>query len=235
MNGENDRDEFRKFGDPPGQRHVGGRRRDTHTPDKVLTHGHTLLFYRYRSTTMLSSFPFPRQPVTKKKSTALTLTISGWCTYYHPGLCFNYLAGLSDASGCNTCCLSYIKVYGEISSYNQADLLDLERRFAEQMSRFLKLNDPSLVYVVTVSGGSITFFFLLPLQASRHLWMTWRKHPRHFQNAMRGLVTSAYPKDPIPVLAVGSVLDDNLLLQLSKHRLRKDEMRQPEPAAGRMK
>ena len=40
MNGENDRDEFRGP--------VGGRRRDTHTADKVLTHGHTLLFYRYR-------------------------------------------------------------------------------------------------------------------------------------------------------------------------------------------
>ena len=36
------------FGDPSGQRHVGGRRRDTHTADKVLTHGHTLLFYIYR-------------------------------------------------------------------------------------------------------------------------------------------------------------------------------------------
>ena len=36
------------FGDPSGQRHVGGWRRDTHTADKVLTHGHTLLFYRYR-------------------------------------------------------------------------------------------------------------------------------------------------------------------------------------------
>ena len=36
------------FGDPSGQRHVGGRRRDTHTADKVLTHGQTLLFYRYR-------------------------------------------------------------------------------------------------------------------------------------------------------------------------------------------
>ena len=35
------------FGDPSGQRHVGGRRRDTHTADKVLTHGHTLLFYIY--------------------------------------------------------------------------------------------------------------------------------------------------------------------------------------------
>ena len=33
------------FGDPSGQRHVGGRR-DTHTTDKVLTHGQTLLFYR---------------------------------------------------------------------------------------------------------------------------------------------------------------------------------------------
>ena len=36
------------FGDPSGQRHVGGRRRNTHTADKVLTHGHTLLFYIYR-------------------------------------------------------------------------------------------------------------------------------------------------------------------------------------------
>ena len=27
-------------------RHVGGRRRDTHTADKVRTHGQTLLFYR---------------------------------------------------------------------------------------------------------------------------------------------------------------------------------------------
>ena len=36
------------FGDPSGQRHVGRRRRDTHTADKVLTHGHTLLFYIYR-------------------------------------------------------------------------------------------------------------------------------------------------------------------------------------------
>ena len=36
------------FGDPSSQRHVGGRRRDTHTADKVLTHGQTLLFYRYR-------------------------------------------------------------------------------------------------------------------------------------------------------------------------------------------
>ena len=35
------------FGDPSGQRHVGGRRRDTHTADKVLTHDQTLLFYRY--------------------------------------------------------------------------------------------------------------------------------------------------------------------------------------------
>ena len=37
------------FGDLSGQKHVGGRRRDTHTADKVRTHGHTLLFYRYRS------------------------------------------------------------------------------------------------------------------------------------------------------------------------------------------
>ena len=36
------------FGDPLDQRHVGGWRRDTHTADKVLTHGQTLLFYRYR-------------------------------------------------------------------------------------------------------------------------------------------------------------------------------------------
>ena len=35
------------FGDPSGQRHVGGRHRDTHTAEKVLTHGHTLLFFRY--------------------------------------------------------------------------------------------------------------------------------------------------------------------------------------------
>ena len=36
------------FGDPSGQKYVGGRRRDTHTADKVRTHGHTLLFYWYR-------------------------------------------------------------------------------------------------------------------------------------------------------------------------------------------
>ena len=36
------------FGDPSGQKHVGGRRRGTHTADKVRTHGQTLLFYRYR-------------------------------------------------------------------------------------------------------------------------------------------------------------------------------------------
>ena len=36
------------FGDPSGQKHVGGRRQDTHTADKVRTHGQTLLFYRYR-------------------------------------------------------------------------------------------------------------------------------------------------------------------------------------------
>ena len=36
------------FGDPSGQKHVGGRRRHTHTADKVLIHGQTLLFYRYR-------------------------------------------------------------------------------------------------------------------------------------------------------------------------------------------
>ena len=34
------------FRDPSGQKHVGGQRRDTHTDDKVRTHGHTLLFYR---------------------------------------------------------------------------------------------------------------------------------------------------------------------------------------------
>ena len=34
------------FGDPSGQWHVGGRRRDTHTADKVLTHGHTLQYCR---------------------------------------------------------------------------------------------------------------------------------------------------------------------------------------------
>ena len=28
------------------QKHVGGRRRDTHTADEVLTHGQMLLFYR---------------------------------------------------------------------------------------------------------------------------------------------------------------------------------------------
>ena len=36
------------FGDPSGEKRVGGRRRDTHTADKMLTHGHALLFYRYR-------------------------------------------------------------------------------------------------------------------------------------------------------------------------------------------
>ena len=36
------------FGDPSGQRHVGERRRDTHTANKVLTHGQTQLFSRYR-------------------------------------------------------------------------------------------------------------------------------------------------------------------------------------------
>ena len=44
------------FGDPSGQRHVGGRRRDTHTADKVLTHGQTLLFYRYRYAVLSYAF-----------------------------------------------------------------------------------------------------------------------------------------------------------------------------------
>ena len=34
----------------PRQKHVGGRRRDTHTADKVRAHGHTLLFYTYSET-----------------------------------------------------------------------------------------------------------------------------------------------------------------------------------------
>ena len=45
------------FGDPSGQGHVGGRRQDTHTADKVLTHGQTLLFYRYRSSLTSESMP----------------------------------------------------------------------------------------------------------------------------------------------------------------------------------
>ena len=35
------------FGEPSGQKNAGGRRRDTHTADKVRSHGQTLLFYRY--------------------------------------------------------------------------------------------------------------------------------------------------------------------------------------------
>ena len=37
---------YLSFVDPSGEKHVGGRRRDTHTVDKVGTHGQTLLFYR---------------------------------------------------------------------------------------------------------------------------------------------------------------------------------------------
>ena len=54
LNGENDRDEFRGPVGPVA--YVGGRRRDTHTADKVLTHGHTLLFYIYRLILIQSSF-----------------------------------------------------------------------------------------------------------------------------------------------------------------------------------
>ena len=39
-----------KFRDLSSQKHVGWRRRHTHTADKVLTPGQTLLFYRYRFT-----------------------------------------------------------------------------------------------------------------------------------------------------------------------------------------
>ena len=44
------------FRDPSGHRHVGGRRRDMHTADKVWTHGQTLLFYRYRWTLIVLSY-----------------------------------------------------------------------------------------------------------------------------------------------------------------------------------
>ena len=45
---ENDYEFRGPVGHPSGQKDVGGRRRHTHTADKVLTHGQTLLFYRYR-------------------------------------------------------------------------------------------------------------------------------------------------------------------------------------------
>ena len=63
MNGENDRDEFRG---PVVQRHVGGRRRDTHTADKVLTHGHTLLFY-----ICIVSIYLPNLPVNRADQTVI--------------------------------------------------------------------------------------------------------------------------------------------------------------------
>ena len=51
------------FGDPSGQKHVEGRCRDTHPADEVRTHGHILLFYRYRSSSpRLPSLPPPPPP-----------------------------------------------------------------------------------------------------------------------------------------------------------------------------
>ena len=70
------------FGDPSGQKHVGGRRRDTHTADKVLTHGQTLLFYRYRSTVSLLLFAcFSTIPCGNCKKTRRTVQKTTFCFY----------------------------------------------------------------------------------------------------------------------------------------------------------
>ena len=130
-------------------------------------------------------------------------------------------AGLDGASGSDTKCLSYIRVYGDKSKYREDALRDLESRFRQHMSEFLKLNNASLVDVTIVGGGSITIFFLLPLEASLRLWEAWRKHPRSVQSAMRGLVdNAAYPNDPIPVICIGSTIGIGELRMINQHRLR---------------
>ena len=128
-------------------------------------------------------------------------------------------AGLDGASGSNTKCLSYIKVYGELSNFEECALRDLESRFRKRMSEFLKLNNASLVDVTVVGSGSITVFFLLPLEASLRLWEAWRNHPRSIQSAMRGLVYNLdNPNDPIPVIYVGSTIGIRELHLIKRHR-----------------
>ena len=135
-----------------------------------------------------------------------------------------FTAGLDDFSGSNVKCLSYIKVYGDKSRYKDAQLRDLEVQFTQRISDFLKLNNPSLVDVAFIGGGSITIFFLLPLQASLRLWESWRSHPRRVQRAVRGLVYSPdYPDDRIPVLCVGSTLGVRELRQINEFRSGKNE------------
>ena len=132
--------------------------------------------------------------------------------------------GLNGLAGSNIKCLSYITVYGSKSKYRNDQLHDLEIRFTQCMSDFLKLNNPSLVDVAFIGDGSVTIFFLLPLQASLRLWDSWRKHPRRVQNAMRGLVYSPdYPDDRIPVLCVGSTLGVRELRLINEFRSEQEE------------
>ena len=144
-----------------------------------------------------------------------------FCTYQlrsHLTGVLIFSVGLDGASGSDTKCFSYIKVYGDKSKYGDAALCDLKRRFRESMSELLQLNNASLIDVSIVGGGSITIFFLLPLEASLRLWEAWRKHPRSVQSAMRGLVDNPdYPNDPIPVISIGSTIGIRELRMINEH------------------
>ena len=130
-------------------------------------------------------------------------------------------SGLDGASGSDTKCLSYVRVYGEKSKYGEGVLRDLESCFRQRMSEFLRLENASLVDVTVVGGGSITIFFLLPMEASLRLWEAWRNHPRSVQSAMRGLIDHPdYPNDPIPVITVGSAIGIPELRMINQHRSR---------------
>ena len=129
-----------------------------------------------------------------------------------------FASGLDDASDSDIKCLSYIRVYGDKSKYEEDALSDLESRFRHRMSEFLRLN-VSLVDVTIVGGGSITIFFLLPLEASVRLCEAWMNYPRSVQSAMRGLIDSPdYPNDPIPIIYIGSTIGVRELHIINQYR-----------------